>query len=64
MNRFLPLVLVGTLSACTSDPAAPANQTFPIRQMDRFFGGDAPPAAPDYTHQPGYAPAYPPLDAP
>jgi hypothetical protein len=54
---FVGLVLAG----CTSDPTAPVNQTFPIRQMDNFFGSLAgPPAAPDYTRQPGYAPAYPP----
>ncbi len=26
-----------TLAGCTSDPSAPVNQTFPVRQMDRFF---------------------------
>jgi hypothetical protein len=59
------LICVGLLLAgCTSDPNAPVNQSFPIRQMDQFFGSSQPPPAvpaePDYTHQPGYAPAYPP----
>ena len=56
------LVLAGvSLSGCTSDPAAPANQAFPIRQMDRFFSSlSAPSPVPDdYTRQHGYAPAYP-----
>jgi hypothetical protein len=50
------------LAGCTSDPDARVNQTFPIRQMDSFFNSvvPGPPPAPDYTHQPGYAPAYPP----
>jgi hypothetical protein len=58
----LLLILGLTLAGCTSDPEAPVNQTFPIRQMDNFFEnlGDQPPAPPDYEHQPGYAPAYPP----
>lgn len=55
------------LSACTADPDAPINQTTPIRQMDQFFGQPARRPAyarpPDYTHDPGYAPAYPPYDA-
>ncbi len=51
------------LSGCTSDPNAPVNQSFPIRQMDGFFDSLSPPAtAPDYTHAPGYAPAYPPYE--
>jgi hypothetical protein len=63
-------LMIGGLSVtgCTSDPNAPINQTFPIRQMDHFFGPPSapPPAtlsaapAPDYTQRPGYAPAYPP----
>jgi hypothetical protein len=55
------LILGLLLSGCTSNPAAPINQTFPIRQMDAFFNSlPPPPPAPDYTHEPGYAPAYPP----
>ncbi len=60
------------LAACTSDPNAPVNQAFPIRQMDSFFDSlSAPPSPPrsaqvppppDYTRVPGYAPAYPPYD--
>lgn len=50
------------LAGCTSNPNAPVNRTFPIRQMDRFFdnAGRLPAATPDYRHKPGYAPAYPP----
>jgi hypothetical protein len=50
-----------SLAGCTSDPAAPVNQAFPIRQMDQFFGSLSAPPAPqvDYRMQPGYAPAYP-----
>jgi hypothetical protein len=60
--QTLWLTIVGlSLASCTSDPNAPVNQAFPIRQMDHFFDSlSAPPGAPDYTHQPGYAPAYPP----
>ena len=63
------LTLGLTLAGCTADPTAPMNQSFPIRQMDNFFNSlSGPPAdlpshaaAPqDYTHAPGYAPAYPP----
>jgi hypothetical protein len=83
MGGYQILALIGGLSlaACTSDPNAPVNQTFPIRQMDQFFDSlSAPPpsrtsaAGPsriytrqppqDYTREPGYAPAYPPYDAP
>jgi hypothetical protein len=58
------LILGLSLSGCTSDPNAAVNQTFPIRQMDAFFNSlppaaPPPPPPPDYTHQPGYAPAYP-----
>ena len=64
MNRSwsCSLLIVGlSLSGCTSDPRAPVNQTFPIRQMDNFFDSLAgAPSPPDYTRQPGYAPAYPP----
>jgi hypothetical protein len=52
-----------SLAGCTSDPNAPINQTFPVKQMDGFFNslsGPPPQPAPDYTHDPGYAPAYPP----
>ena len=59
----LSVTIVGlVLAGCTSDPNAPVNQAFPIQQMDQFFGSVSrpPSAAPDYTHQPGYAPAYPP----
>ncbi len=65
--RYVVLLMAGvTMAGCTSDPNAPVNQTPPIRQMDRFFDSmTAPPdpayrAAPDYSHMPGYAPAYPP----
>jgi hypothetical protein len=63
---------IALLVGCTSDPNAPINQTFPIRQMDAFFRqytgspgptrayATAPEPAPAYTLQPGYAPAYPP----
>jgi hypothetical protein len=57
------LILGLLLGGCTSNPAAPINQTFPIRQMDAFFNSlppRPPPPPPDYTHEPGYAPAYPP----
>ena len=69
---FVGLCLVGLcVVGCTSDPAAPVNQAFPIRQMDHFFDSlQTPPgssnqystAAPDYTHRRGYAPAYPPYN--
>jgi hypothetical protein len=118
--RALFVLIVGVSAAgCSSDPNAAVNQSFPIRQMDRFFGSlsgpkrsepgrsphayaspgyapmgpaaayapsyapdasespdpadgsgaagaraasaaVAPPDAADYTHHPGYAPAYPP----
>jgi hypothetical protein len=40
------------------------NESFPIRQMDQFFGSlsGRPPPPPDYTRAPGYAPAYPPYE--
>jgi hypothetical protein len=62
LGRYYVLLIVGLLMAgCTSDPDAPVNQTFPIRQMDSFFNSlSGPPPARDYTRQPGYAPAYPP----
>jgi hypothetical protein len=55
------LIIAGlTLAGCTSDPSAPVNQTFPIRQMDSFFDSMSdPPAPPDDQYRPGYAPAYP-----
>lgn len=61
----ISLLIVGlSLSGCTSDPGAPVNQTFPIRQMDNFFDSlAAAPRPPDYTRQPGYAPAYPPYSS-
>jgi hypothetical protein len=66
--RILALIIAGLLlTGCSSDPSAPVNQSFPIRQMDDFFNSISDPPAPrnfsnqpDYTHQPGYAPAYPP----
>lgn len=48
------------VAGCTSDPNAAINQTPPIRQMDHFFNSLSAPPTPDYEHQPGYAPAYPP----
>jgi hypothetical protein len=62
--RTLALMIAGLLlAACTSDPNAPVNQTFPVRQMDRFFDSlSATPAPQDYTREPGYAPAYPPYE--
>ena len=71
MNLYhtVSVIILGlSVIGCTSDPNAPVNQAFPIRQMDQFFGsiggGEPPPraqaAVPDYTHQPGYLPAYPP----
>jgi hypothetical protein len=52
------------LGGCTSDPNAPVNESFPIRQMDQFFGSLSGrlPSPPDYTREPGYAPAYPPYE--
>ncbi|HEY1410548.1 MAG TPA: hypothetical protein VGF36_00325 [Rhodopila sp.] len=61
LPRFVALTIAGlVLAGCTSNPNAPVNQTFPVRQMDQFFGSRPPPPPPDYTHEPGYAPAYPP----
>ena len=68
---LLPILMLVALAGCSSDPNTPINQSYPIRSMDNFFrslpGPDKPPATapapaadPDYTHQPGYAPAYPP----
>jgi len=64
LQIFGALSLFGcSLSGCTSDPGAPVNQIFPIRQMDHFFESmSGPPVPPDYTRQPGYAPAYPPIE--
>jgi hypothetical protein len=65
MGAYLALALMITgmaLAGCTSDPNAPVNQSFPIRQMDQFFGSRSPSQVPepeDYTREPGYAPAYP-----
>jgi hypothetical protein len=61
MYQTLALMLAGlALAGCTSDPNAPVNQTFPIRQMDRFFESLSAQPTPDYRREPGYAPAYPP----
>lgn len=55
------VVAILSLAACTSDPAAPVNQTYPIKQMDQFFNSlSGPTPARDYHNLPGYAPAYPP----
>jgi hypothetical protein len=35
--QILALITGLSLAACTADPNAPVNQTFPIRQMDSFF---------------------------
>ena len=69
------LVAGVTLIGCTSDPNAPVNQSFPVKQMDQFFDSLSPPppatgyrsSTPyppntQYTHVPGYAPAYPPYE--
>jgi hypothetical protein len=66
--RILVMIVGLCVAGCTSDPNAPINQSFPIRQMDQFFGSmdgrettaRTQVAAPDYTHVRGYAPAYPP----
>jgi hypothetical protein len=67
MRRYaaLAMMIAGVaLGGCTSDPNAPVNESFPIRQMDRFFDSlsGRPPPPPDYTRAPGYAPAYPPYE--
>jgi hypothetical protein len=64
MGGYLALALmIAALAGCTSDPNAPVNESFPIRQMDQFFGSRSPPPAPaEYTREPGYAPAYPPYE--
>jgi hypothetical protein len=65
MGGYQALALIAGLSlaACSADPNAPVNQTFPVRQMDRFFDSLSPSPGPrDYTHDPGYAPAYPRYD--
>jgi hypothetical protein len=67
-RAFIVMIAGLGLAGCTSNPDAPVNQSFPIHQMDRFFESlSAPPrtqaqAPPDYEHQPGYAPAYPPYE--
>jgi hypothetical protein len=81
MDGYQALALIAGLSlaACTSDPNAPVNQAFPVRQMDSFFNSLSEPAAPQgytrqmppsysgappaYTREPGYAPAYPSYDS-
>ncbi|OYV40574.1 MAG: hypothetical protein B7Z80_04155 [Rhodospirillales bacterium 20-64-7] len=66
MTRFgmIILVLAGlALVGCSASPDNPVNQTPPIRAMDHFFrtlSAPAPQPVPDYEHEPGYAPAYPP----
>ena len=66
MRRAFGLLVAGAaLCACTSDPNAAVNQMPPIQQMDQFFNSLSPQRAAgpqDYTHVPGYAPAYPPYD--
>ncbi len=64
MRGLTTLAAVLALAGCTSDPNAPANESFPIRQMDQFFESlsGRPPPPPDYTRTPGYAPAYPPYE--
>ena len=54
MGGYQTLALIAGLSlaACTSDPNAPVNQTFPVQQMDRFFNSlSAPPPPQGYTRQ-------------
>jgi hypothetical protein len=54
------LIAALSLAGCTSDPNAPVNEIFPIRQKDSFFDSlSGPPAPPAYTPEPGYTPAYP-----
>jgi len=60
-QSFVRMIGVLLLAGCTLDPSAPVNRSFPVLQLDRFFGSpSAAPAAADPTHEPGYAPAYPP----
>ncbi len=48
--QILALIAGLSLAACTSDPNAPVNQTFPVQQMDRFFNSISEPLAPQgYT---------------
>ncbi len=63
--QILALIAGLSLAACSSDPSAPVNRTFPVQQMDRFFNSISEPLAPQgYTQQvrPSYsatpAPAY------
>jgi hypothetical protein len=60
--QTLALIIVGlSFAGCSSDPQAPTNQVFPIRQMDGFFGAISGQSVdPEYLPRPGYAPAYPP----
>jgi hypothetical protein len=54
MGGYQTLAMIAGLSlaACSSDPNAPVNQTFPVRQMDRFFNSlSAPPPPQGYTRQ-------------
>ena len=41
MNRHLRLLFVLWLTACSSSPYEPINQSGPIRALDRFFSGGA-----------------------
>jgi hypothetical protein len=66
-RRVLWLTGLGLLAGCSSSPTAPANQVWPIPQMDNAFGYPhaqtaGRPEASDYTRRPGYLPAYPPYD--
>ena len=68
-TQTLSVLIFGLcLIGCTADPYAPVNQTYPIRQMDRFFESLSSPPTPreyppqGYTPQ-GYTPqAYPPRE--
>ena len=44
--RYIALTAGLSLAACTSNPNAPVNQTFPVRQLDQFFGSLSPTPAP------------------
>lgn len=55
---LIGLMLVGSLTACSSSPDAPVNQTGPIRSMDSFFSGgrtDYPPPR-HYRYDSDYPP--------
>jgi hypothetical protein len=58
--RITLMIACLLLAGCTSDPGVAANRVFPIPQMDQFFNSlSGSPGNQDYTHEPGYAPAYP-----